>query len=128
MQFQDDSSGWVKQTQLTLHGNEGDKNPGSGIISATDMYYLIVCFLALAVVGVLVYVVRRITSRNRYTDMTDQEFEAEAKRTSPVFGLMLAIQKLIDPSHHVEYIQRRQDNLEAGESDSGDRGEPHQLC
>jgi hypothetical protein len=52
--------------------------------------------------------------------MTDHEFEAEAKRTSPAFGLMLAIQKLIDPGHHVEYIQRRQDNLEADESDSGD--------
>src|SRR5580704_2854652 len=53
---------------------------------------LIVFFLALAVVGVLVYVVRKITGRNRYTDMTDHEFEAEAKRTSPAFGLMLAIQ------------------------------------
>jgi hypothetical protein len=39
-----------------------------------------------------VYVVRKITGRNRYTDMTDHEFEAEAKRTSPAFGLMLAIQ------------------------------------
>jgi hypothetical protein len=112
-----------KQPQLTLHGHRGEKNSDSGIISATNMYYLIVGFLALAVVGTLVYVVRRITGRNRYTDMTGQEFEAEAKRTSPAFGLMLAIQKLIDPGHHVEYIKRQQDNLEADESDSGDRGE-----
>jgi hypothetical protein len=123
----DDSSGWFAQPQLTLHRHRGEKNSDSGIISAANMYYLIVCFLALAVVETLVYIVPKITGRNRYTDMTDQDFEAKAKRRSPAFGLMLAIQKLIGPGHHVEYIQRRQDDLEADESDSGNRGEPNRL-
>lgn len=57
----------------------------------------------------------------RYEEMTEEEFEAEAKRSSRVGGALLEFQKAVDPSHKVEYVQSKEKHAEAESAESGDK-------
>jgi hypothetical protein len=59
----------------------------------------------------------------RYEKMTDEEFEAEAKRSSRVGGALLEFQKAVDPSHKIEYVQMKEKHAEAESAESGDKPE-----
>jgi hypothetical protein len=61
---------------------------------------------------------------SRYSGMSSQEFEREAKRSSRLSAQMLSFQKIVDPSHNIEYIQQQDKHLEAEASESGDPPRP----
>ena len=53
--------------------------------------------------------------------MTEDEFDAEAKRSSTLGAAVGAVQKVIDPAHHVEYVEEQRQRVEAESAKSGDR-------
>jgi hypothetical protein len=61
---------------------------------------------------------------DRYASMTEEEFEEEAKRSSSVGGAVSALQKVFDPSHHVEYVEEQQQRVEADGAESGGPPKP----
>ncbi len=80
-------------------------------------------FLVVIVIGVLMYAMVKIASSKGYSEMTSEEFEAEAKRGSRMSGAMAALQGIIDPQHHVEYVQEQKEAVRADEAESGDHPE-----
>jgi hypothetical protein len=80
--------------------------------------FLIIVVVLAALIG-LASVVRA----GRYENMTDEEFEVEAKRASRVGGALLEFQKAVDPSHKVEYVQMKEKHAEAESAESGDKPE-----
>ena len=66
------------------------------------------------------YGLSRLASADR-KPMTEEEFEAEAKRSSTLGGAVGAFQKVFDPSHHVEYVEEQKQRVEAESEESGDR-------
>lgn len=84
------------------------------------MVYLI----GAVIVFLAIYGIVKAASGDRYADMTEEEFEEEAKRSSRVGGAVSALQKVFDPSHHVEYVQEQQQRVEADGSESGGPPKP----
>ena len=77
-------------------------------------------FLVVIVIGMLIYAMVKIASSKGYSEMTSQEFEAEAKRGSRMGSATAALQKIIDPGHHVEYVQEQKEAVRADGAESGD--------
>jgi hypothetical protein len=73
--------------------------------------------------GVL-YGLTKLASGDRYAKMTEEEFEKEAQRSSSMGAAMSAVQKVFDPSHHIEYVEEQKQRVEAEDSESGDRPSP----
>ncbi len=71
-------------------------------------------------VALLVGVVMAASTRDRYTNMTEKEFEAEAERSSVLGAATLGLHKLLQPKR-VEYIVQKDKHVEAEHADSGDR-------
>jgi uncharacterized protein affecting Mg2+/Co2+ transport len=84
------------------------------------MAYLI----AAIVLVVVVYAIAKAASGNRYANMTEEEFEAEAKRASLVGAGVIGLQKVIDPGHRVEYMEEAKQQVEADGAESGDGPDP----
>ena len=82
------------------------------------MIYIIL--LAVLVV-LLLAVIRVAAGDDRYKEMSEEEFEAEARRVSMTGVAMTELQKHIDPQHKVEYLAQRDKHVEADSSESGDR-------
>ncbi|MGH9740184.1 MAG: hypothetical protein ACRD4X_16610, partial [Candidatus Acidiferrales bacterium] len=55
------------------------------------------------VVVVLLYAIVKAASGDRYANMTEEEFEKEARRSSKVGSAVIGLQKIVDPGHRVEY-------------------------
>jgi hypothetical protein len=85
-------------------------------------------FIALAVVALLVYAIVKAASGDRYSKMTEEEFEAEAKRSSLLGAGVAEFQKAIDPSHRVQCIQEQEQRIEADSAESGDKPKPGQKA
>jgi len=81
------------------------------------MVYLIVG----VIVALVLYAIAKAATGNRYANMTEEEFEREAKRSSKVGAAVIGFQKIIDPGHRVEYVQEQQQRIEAESAESGDR-------
>ena len=77
------------------------------------MEYALGCAVFI-VLAALLYRMLKFSGADRYTKMSSREFEDEAKRVSPVAGALMAVQKLIDPSHRVEYTQEAKESKEDG--------------
>lgn len=86
------------------------------------MFYVLA---AVIVVGIFV-VIMKAMSGGRYANMTEEEFEAEAKRSSTLGVAVAGFQKIVDPSHKIELMQEQQQRVEADSSESGDRPETGQ--
>jgi hypothetical protein len=76
--------------------------------------------IALAVVVLAIWGIVKSASGDRYSKMTEEEFEAEARRGARLAGGVAALQKVLDPSHKVEYAVEAKE-LEADAAESGDR-------
>lgn len=76
-----------------------------------------------AIFGLIVYGIVKAVGGNRYAEMTEEEFEADAKRASQIAPAIMGFQKVIDPSHRVEYVQEENEKIEAESAESGDRPE-----
>jgi len=83
-------------------------------------------FIAAIVLIVVVWGIAKATSGDRYANMTEEEFEAEAKRASLVGAGVMGLQKVIDPGHRVEYVAEAKQQIEADGAESGDRPDPGQ--
>ena len=80
-------------------------------------------FIGIAVIALIIFGIVKAIGTNPYENMTSEEFEAEAKRRSPMGAAAAALQKVVDPSHRVEYVQEQKERAEAGVAKSGDRPE-----
>jgi hypothetical protein len=77
--------------------------------------------LGLLVFGLIVYGIVKAVSGDAYAEMTEEEFEAEAKRSSRMGPALMTLQKFFDANHHVEYVQEEKERAEADAAQSGDR-------
>lgn len=77
--------------------------------------FLLAVFIAL-VIGVIV----AATSKGRYQEMSEEEFRAEAERSSLLGSAVLGLHKFLQPKR-VEYVLKRDKHPEAEETESGDR-------
>jgi len=85
-------------------------------------YVLVFGFIIL-----LIFLMVKFADCDRYANMTDQEFEAESKRARKIGGPIAAFQKLIDPGHRVEFVQKEKEGKPQS-SQSGDPPEPGQSA
>jgi hypothetical protein len=86
------------------------------------MVYLVTAVILL---GIFVAIVK-VVSSDRYANMTEEEFEAEAKRSSTMGIVVAGLQKIVDPSHKIEMMQEQEQRIEAESSESGDGPETGQ--
>jgi hypothetical protein len=82
------------------------------------IYVIVIGILAAIVCGIV-----KLASTDRYSSMTEEEFEAEAQRSSLIGGAMIGLQKVIDPGHRADYVHEQKQRIEAEDADSGDRPE-----
>jgi len=69
----------------------------------------------------VVYGIVKAATGNPYSEMSEEEFEADAKRGSLIGPAIMSLQKNVDPNHHVEYVQEQKESIEAVSAESGDR-------
>lgn len=82
--------------------------------------------LALIAIGVVLAVICGIVnlaSGDRYANMTEEEFEAEAQRARALSGVLMSVQKIVNPTHKVEYMIQKDKQAEGDSSESGDSPE-----
>jgi len=85
------------------------------------MSTLLASALLLLAAAAIVWLIGHFVSQDRYSKMTEEEFEAEAQRASLLGAGVVELQKHLDPLHKVEYLQQRDKHVEAEREDSGDR-------
>jgi len=83
------------------------------------MFYLLA---GVIIIGIF-FVIAKAMSGDRYANMTEEEFEAEAKRSSTLGIAVAGLQKIVDPSHEVQLMQEQQQRVEAERSEAGDQPE-----
>jgi hypothetical protein len=76
--------------------------------------------IGFAVIVALIVAIAKAASGDRYSKMTDEEYEAEVQRSSRMGAAVTGLQKIIDPSHSAEYVQEQAQRLEADGANSGD--------
>ena len=77
--------------------------------------------LLVVLVVLLALIIHVATGEDRYAKMTEEEFEAEARRVSLMGVAATELQRHIDPQHKVEYIAQRDKHVEADSAESDDR-------
>lgn len=83
------------------------------------VYLMGLAILVLIIIGIV-----NAASGRRYENMTEEEFEAEAKRGSAMGAAVGGLQKIIGPTHSTEHIVEQQRRLEADRTNSGDQPKP----
>jgi len=79
-------------------------------------------------IGILALIgIAKAASGRRYEDMSEEEFEAEAKRGSSMGSAIGSLQKIIDSAHSTEHMIEQEQRLEADRTNSGDRPKPGSL-
>jgi hypothetical protein len=78
-------------------------------------YILGFAFVIAIIIGIV-----KATSGDRYAKMTEEEFEAQAKRGSRIGGALLEVQKPANPSLKVEYLHQQDKRVEGEHAKSGD--------
>jgi mannose/fructose/N-acetylgalactosamine-specific phosphotransferase system component IID len=75
------------------------------------------------ILGIVAVVIALIigftTGKDRYTKMSEEEFEAEAKRASVLGAALMGLQKVIEPKR-MEYMMQRDKRVEGEQSVAGD--------
>jgi Na+-transporting methylmalonyl-CoA/oxaloacetate decarboxylase gamma subunit len=87
---------------------------------------LAVIVAVLVLLVAIIWAIAKAASSNRYANMTEEEFEAEAKRSSTLGVAVAGFQKIVDPSHKIELMQEQKQRIEADGAESGDRPVPGQ--
>ena len=80
--------------------------------------------VALVFLAAIIWGIAKAASGDRYANMTEEEFEAEAKRSSALGAAVTGLQKVIDPGHRVEYVQELKERVEADGAESSDHPDP----
>lgn len=84
-------------------------------------YVVIAAVLILALAGIL----HAATGKSRYAEMTEEEFEEEARRGSPLGSALMSVQGIIEPNRKVEYVLQQDKRFAGDASESGDRPPNH---
>ncbi len=83
-----------------------------------------VTIVILAIVaGVVALIAGFAGGKDRYAEMSEAEFEAEAKRASALGAAVMGLQKVLEPKR-VEYIMQRDKRVEGEQAVSGDPPSP----
>ena len=61
-------------------------------------------FIALGILLLILIGIMKVAGSRHYEDITEQEFEAEAKRGSSMGAAVGRLQEVIDPGHSTEHI------------------------
>jgi ABC-type bacteriocin/lantibiotic exporter with double-glycine peptidase domain len=80
--------------------------------------------IALGILALIIFGIMKAASGRRYEEMTEEQFEAEAKRSSAMGAAVSGLQKVVNPSHDSEHIIEQQQRIEAERTNSGDRRKP----
>lgn len=80
------------------------------------MVYVVLLGVFVLVVALMVHLV----TDDRHSKMTEEEFEAEARRSPAIGSALMEIQKIPEPSRRVEYMLQRDKKVEADGAESGD--------
>lgn len=80
--------------------------------------------IALGILALIIIGITKAASGRRYEEMTEEEFEAEAKRSSTLGAAVSGLQKIVAPEHASEHIIEQQQRIEAERTNSGDRPKP----
>lgn len=80
-------------------------------------------FGILVLLGVIWALIRAVIAKDRYAEMTEEEFEAEAKKASAVGAGLQQFQRIVE-GRRVEYMLQQDKHVEADEADSGDKPKP----
>jgi len=75
----------------------------------------ILAFLA----AVVALIIGFTSGKDRYAEMSEEEFEAEARRVSMLGAAVMGLQKVIEPKK-VEYMMQRDTRVEGDQTVSGD--------
>ncbi len=86
------------------------------------MNYILALIAVVVVVAAICGIVN-LASGDRYANMTEEEFEAEAQRARALSGVLMSVQKIVNPTHKVEYIMQKDKKAEGDSSESGDSPE-----
>jgi hypothetical protein len=73
----------------------------------------------LAFVVLIVWGIVKGARGDQYANMTEEEFEIQAQRPSPLRGAISELQKAVDAAHHIEYVEEQQESVEADGAESG---------
>ena len=76
--------------------------------------------IGFAVFVALIVAIVKAASGERYTKMSEEEYEAEVRRSSLMGAAVAGLQKVIDPDHHVQHIEEQAQRLEADAANLGD--------
>jgi hypothetical protein len=83
--------------------------------------------VTVVILGILVALIALIvgitTGKDRYAEMSEEEFEAEAKRVSPLGAAVMGLHKFFQPKR-VEYMMQRDKRVEGEQVVSGDPPSP----
>ncbi|MBI3663542.1 MAG: hypothetical protein HY234_10915 [Acidobacteria bacterium] len=81
---------------------------------------MVTAVILVVVLAVVALIVGFTTGKDRYAEMTEEEFEAEAKRSSLLGAAVMGLQKVLEPKR-VEYILQRDNRVEGDSAEAGDR-------
>lgn len=84
------------------------------------MAFIVVGLVALALIGALIYV---LGAPDRHAQMTEEEFEVEAKRGSMLGAAFMGVEKVLR-GKEIEQVLVQKERVEKGSAISGDPPTP----
>ena len=85
---------------------------------------VIIIVLAVVLAFALLGIFHVIAGKSRYEGMTEEEFEAEARRGSPVGSALLEVQSILEPGRKMEYVLQQDKRAEGDSAELGDSPPP----
>jgi hypothetical protein len=80
------------------------------------MAFIVLGIVALALIGALIYV---LGAPDKHAQMTEEEFEAEAKRGSMLGAAFMGVEKVLRPKQ-IEHVLVQKERVEKGAAIAGD--------
>jgi hypothetical protein len=80
---------------------------------------MVAIVMLVVIAGIVALIVAFAGGKDRYAEMTEQEFEEEAKRSSALSGAFSEFHKFFQPKR-TEYMLRRDKRVEGQQKVSGD--------
>jgi len=80
------------------------------------MAFIVIGIVALALIGVLIYI---LGAPDKHAQMTEEEFEAEAKRGSMLGAAFLGVEKALRPNQ-IEHVLMQKQRVEKDAAIAGD--------
>ena len=111
----------MAQLEARLDGIE--EVEGSNPFSSTNSDRMLYWGAIGAILLCALYGLSKLVSANQES-ITEEEFEAKAKRSSSVGAAVRVLQRAYDPSHHVEYVEEQKHRVEPESAESAGPPKP----